>query len=528
MAIGTVYKPGVARGPFHAIVIGSGLGGLTTAALLARAGRRVAVLERHYVAGGFTHTFRRPGFEWDVGVHYVGDVHRPQSALRQLFDHVSDGRLQWAPMDEVYDRVIVGERAFDLVAGRERFVDGLARHFPAERAVLERYVERLRLVSRAARGFFGEKALPPALGALARPFMGGAFRREAARTTAQVLAELGASPELGGVLAAQFGDYGLPPRRSSFAIHALVAQHYLEGGSYPVGGASSIAGSIVPGIESRGGVVLVSADVEAVLDDGRRACGVRLRGGEELRAPVVVSGAGVMTTFGRLLDPARHPWAPARLRAVQPSVAHVCLYLGLRGSARELGLPRTNLWVYPGFDHDENVRRYLGDAGQPLPMAYISFPSAKDPAWEARHPDSATIEVLGLAPWEWFERWQGRPWRRRGPDYEALKDGFSRRLLEVLERHVPQVRGRIVCQELSTPLSTRHFANYARGEIYGLDHTPERFALNWLRPHTPLPGLFLTGQDVVTDGLGGALMAGLLSASAVLRRNLLGGILKSG
>ncbi len=528
MAIGTVYRAGIAPGPFHAIVIGSGLGGLTTAALLARAGRRVAVLERHYVDGGFTHVFRRPGFEWDVGVHYVGEVHLPRSALRQIFDHVSDGRLAWAPMDEVYDRVIVGERSFDLVAGRERFVEGLARHFPAQRAAIERYVERLRAVSRAARPFFAERALPPALGTLARPFMGRAFRREAALTTARAFSEMGVGPDLGGVLAAQFGDYGLPPGRSSFAIHALVANHYLDGGSYPVGGASSIAAGIVPGIEARGGVVLVSAEVERVLDDGRRACGVRLRGGEELRAPVIVSGAGVMTTFARLLDPGRHPWARERLRCVQPSVAHVCLYLGLRGSARELGLPRTNLWVYPGFDHDENVRRYLADPGQPLPMAYISFPSAKDPAWDARHPGSATIEVLGLAPWEWFERWQALPWRRRGPEYEALKEGFVRRLLEVLERQVPQVRGRIVCQELSTPLSTRHFANYERGEIYGLDHTPGRFALDWLRPHTPLPGLFLTGQDVVTDGLGGALMAGVLTASAVLRRNVMGEVLKAG
>jgi phytoene dehydrogenase-like protein len=75
--------------------------------------------------------------------------------------------------------------------------------------------------------------------------------------------------------------------------------------------------------------------------------------------------------------------------------------------------------------------------------------------------------------------------------------------------------------ELSTPLTTRHFCNYATGEIYGLDHTPQRFEQRWLKPRTRLPGLYLTGQDVVSCGVAGALMGGVLTASAVLGTNLL-------
>lgn len=522
--IGTVYRPTLAAGPWDVIVVGSGIGGLATAALLARAGRRVLVLERHYTAGGFTHAFRRPGYEWDVGVHYIGEVHRPRSALRRVFDDVSEGRLAWARMDDVYDRVIVAGRRFDFVAGRERFVESLSREFPAERLVIERYVERVREAAATTRSFFGERALPPFLGALARPFLARAFLRHSDRTTADVLASLGASRELVGVLAAQYGDYGLPPSQSSFAIHALVANHYLDGGNYPVGGASRIAASILPTIEAAGGAVLVAAEVERVLVHKGRVAGVRLAGGDELAAPVVVSDAGVMNTFGRLLSPVP-AWAQERLRQVRPSVAHVCLYVGLRSSAAELGLARTNLWIYPDYDHDANVRRYLADQEAPLPVTYLSFPSAKDPDWNRRYPGRATIEAVGLAPYEWFAPWQEARWRRRGGEYEARKRRLRERLLENLEHHVPQVRGRIDVQELSTPLSTRHFCNYQRGEIYGIDHTPDRFRLNWLRPHTPVPGLFLTGQDIVTDGVGGALMAGVLTASALLRRNVLKDVL---
>src|SRR5579862_328513 len=83
------------------IVIGSGVGGLSTAALLAKhGGHRVLVLERHYTAGGFTHAFRRPGYEWDVGVHYIGQVNNPASPVRAAFDHITDGCLGWNPMPE--------------------------------------------------------------------------------------------------------------------------------------------------------------------------------------------------------------------------------------------------------------------------------------------------------------------------------------------------------------------------------------------------------------------------------------------
>ena len=89
------------RGPFDTIVIGSGIGGMTTAALLARAGQRVLVLEQHYVPGGFTHAFRRKGFVWDVGVHLVGEM-GPQAMPGRLMHTLTEGRLRWENVGPVY------------------------------------------------------------------------------------------------------------------------------------------------------------------------------------------------------------------------------------------------------------------------------------------------------------------------------------------------------------------------------------------------------------------------------------------
>lgn len=524
--IGRSYKQAQVDERYDAIVIGSGLGGMTTALLLAQRGQRVALLERHYVLGGFTHVFRRKGWEWDVGVHYVGEVHRPQSVLRQLFDHVTGGELQWAEIGEVYDRICFGDEEYPLRAGVSAFKEGLREKFPtpAHARAIDAYVDAVFDAVKASRSFFVEKAM----GSVSAWAAGGLMRRKylahTRKTTWEVLRSLTDDPRLVGVLCGQYGDYGLPPRQSSFGMHASLVKHYLAGGCYPVGGSARIAETIVPRLEAAGGVALTNAAVETLLVEGGSVTGVRMADGREIRAARVVSNAGVMSTFERLVpaEERERLGIASKLRPLRPSAAHASLYLGLRGTAAELRLPKANYWIYPdgGYDHDANVERYLVDEGAPLPVAYISFPSAKDPDFERRYPGRATIEIVTLAPWERWSRWAEHPWKKRGDDYQAAKQRLAERLLEPLLRHEPQVQGAIELQELSTPLSTRHFTAYGHGEIYGLSHDPERFEQRLLRPKTPIKDLWLTGQDVVTCGVGGALLSGFLTASAITGENL--------
>jgi all-trans-retinol 13,14-reductase len=520
------YKRADLGGPWDAIVIGSGLGGLVTAALLAERGQRVLVLERHYVIGGFTHVFRRKHWEWDVGVHYVGEVHRPGSVMRKLFDHVTGGELHWAEMGEVYDRIVFpGGEEYPLRAGVERFKHDLKERFStrAHARAIDAYLDEVHAAVRASRTFFAEKALGPTAALVAGPLLRRRFMAHARRTTYEVLHGLTDDARLVAVLTGQYGDYGLPPKQSSFAMHAMLVKHYLAGGSYPVGGSARIAETIVPRIEAAGGRVIVRAEVDRVLVESGRAVGVQMLDGRQLRAPVVVSNAGVPATSEKLLvaaDRARMGLSEI-VRRVPRSVAHASLYVGLDRTAESLDLPRANYWIYPGDDHDAAIERFLVDDDAPLPVAYISFPSAKDPSFAERHPGKATIEIITLAPWERFAEWADRPWKKRGQAYEDLKARLSERLLEQLYAVEPQTRGAIAHHELSTPLSTRHFTGYAHGEIYGLAHDPTRFEQRALRPRTAIPGLWLTGTDIATCGVGGALISGFLSASAITGRNLL-------
>jgi all-trans-retinol 13,14-reductase len=210
---------------------------------------------------------------------------------------------------------------------------------------------------------------------------------------------------------------------------------------------------------------------------------------------------------------------------VGPSCAHLSLYLGLRGSAAELGLSGTNQWLYADADLDGSFARFGRDPGAPFPGVYLSFASAKDPTFLDRFPGKATMEAVTMGPYATFARWAGSRPGHRGQEYEELKQGLQERLLALVEARLPAIRGRVEVAELSTPLSTRHFAGHPSGEVYGLESTPRRFELD-IPVRAPLPGLFLTGADVATSGLTGALMGAALCASAILKENTIAAILR--
>ncbi len=523
MRLGTSYKQNTISEKFDVIVIGSGIGGLVSAALLAKhAGKKVLVLERHYTAGGFTHTFTRKGFEWDVGVHYIGEVTHPKAILGKVFDDISDGQIEWEDMGEVYDTIVIGGDRYDFVKGRDNFKRKLGTYFPDETEAISAYVDLVKATVVKSQKYFMEKALPPLVGGLASRFLREPTLRESRKTTGEVLSSLTSNLRLRSVLAGQYGDYGLPPAQSSFLMHALVVNHYFEGGAYPVGGSGAIPAAIISVIEKHGGKVYTNAEVNRIVVRGKRAVGVELSDGTQIDAPIVISDAGAALTYGRLLPTkvANSTGILKRLAPIGASLAHVSLYLGLNKSAEELGLSKPNLWVYPDGNHDGNVTQHLSNPLAPLPVAYISFPSAKDSSFAKRFPNKATIEVVSASSYHWFEEWEHTKWHKRGAAYEARKQEITDSLLKVLYKECPQVEEHIVHCELSTPLSTKKFAGHPSGEIYGLTHTPARFEERWLRPHTPIRGLYLTGADICTAGIGGALMGGVLTVSAILRKNM--------
>src|SRR3954447_14421344 len=105
--VGTAYRKSTGiEAQFDAVVIGSGMGGLSAASLLAQDGRRVLLLEQHNVIGGLTQSYTRKGYRWTVGLHYIGEVGSPATATWKLFDKVTDGGVRWGPLPAIYNTIM--------------------------------------------------------------------------------------------------------------------------------------------------------------------------------------------------------------------------------------------------------------------------------------------------------------------------------------------------------------------------------------------------------------------------------------
>ncbi|MGD1922283.1 MAG: phytoene desaturase family protein, partial [Pleurocapsa sp.] len=261
---------------YDAIIIGSGIGGLTTAAILAKySHQKVLILEQHYVIGGFTHEFERQGFRWDVGLHYVGEMGEGEIG-RQIFDYITEEKLRWNKMPDPFDVFVYPDFTFKVSADPQKYQSDLIEMFPEEEAAIKRYFSDLQKIQT----WSGLEAIASSLPSFLNPIfklLTGTFGKIIRQTTQEYFDRNFQNPQLKALLDSRNGTYALPPSQSSFGIHALIANHYLKGGWYPDGGSSQIAKHILPVIEKTGGkAIALREDAEKMIENGS-AIGVKAR-----------------------------------------------------------------------------------------------------------------------------------------------------------------------------------------------------------------------------------------------------------
>jgi phytoene dehydrogenase-like protein len=511
---------------WDAVVIGSGLGGLSAGAYLAANGRRVLVCEQYDVAGGCSQTFRRKReWQFDVGLHYVGGV-RSGDIASVLRGVGLEGRMTWVELDpDGFDTLRFPRHEVRVPKGWDRYGDRLAAAFPHEREALERCLGILEGVA----GQLRRVPMPRStLDYLRYPLRAGTVVAWGMRPLTDLFDHCRLSPEARAVLVAQSGDYATPPSRTPVALHAGLLDHYLDEGAYYLrGGGQTLAAHLLDVIHTHGGRVRTHARVEHIAVRDGRVRGVRLAGGEQIAAGTVISTADLKQTYTRLLDPSAVParWR-ARVEGFRMATPLFCVYLGLDRDLRET-MPSTNYWVHPDYDPEAAYATAGSDTLGDAPPVYMTSASVKDPEGHGHAPPGcSTLELMTWAtpsPAAW-----GVPGAdpadggyRKDPAYRQAKDALAERLIDVAEDVLGDVRPHIRWQEAATPLTHERYTLSSNGASYGIELATDQTGPRRPAPRTPVAGLYLAGASARRGhGIVGALAGGRDAASEVLGRDL--------
>eukprot|EP01084_Bolivina_argentea_P136909 241138_1 len=531
------------------IVIGSGIGGLSTAALLSRVGRRVLVLEQHDRLGGCLHQYSK-AYQFDTGIHYIG---KPGKYGKMLAP-ITSKPIQFVAMGNkqngyCFDEYILGKnenmKTFRARANTRK--QDLLKQFNTEqdKKAIEEFYALAKDADKLMFFLMGSKLFSSKW--VARLFVKyGKWKYPHLwnKSVADIRKTLFSHNHLLGMtIFSLIGDFGGKMCNNAMTAVCGLFSHYSKGGYFINGGPAEIARSIIPVIEQSGGRCLANVEVQSIIFENNRACGVIAKAKKgnktiEFRCKYgVVSSAGFRNTYTKLAPVDSLPKTVPTdtklqiqrlLNSVEPSVQHFHIFIGFNKTANELNFPQNNRWYFEfenkeneEYNYDELVDIWCRDPLNAPSMGFLSFPSAKNPSFEFERPGKATAVILTEIPYYHFKKWENGKHDARGKDYNDLKKQIADKLIEeLLYKYYPQTRGEITKIDIGTALSAQYYLGSSIGESYGLCHSMNRyfdFEINQLlKAKQPIKGLWLSGQDLLCAGFASALQGGVWCAESIL------------
>lgn len=492
------------------VIIGGGLGGLFTGAILAKEGMKVTVLEKNATIGGGLQTFRRFGETFDTGMHVVGGM-EPGGNIRRICEYLGIAdKVRLRPVDRDSADVLYfaeDRRTYRIACGKDGFVTSLAASFPDERAGIEAYLHAIYAIVDAI-DLYNLRPSPPML----QP------PPEAALMPADAfIAQYVKDERLRSVLAYINPFYGGRADTTPAYVHALIHVLYIDGTRRFEGGSSRFAHLLEEVITAAGGTVVAGDAVAHVAvessDDGgkraRRVTHVTTKSGREYRARHYISAVHPCTLLD-MTDEAAFPRSHRdRLRTIPNAYSAFSLYIKMR--------PKS----FPYINHSEYfMTRYadiwrFGDSDRPWPLGFLMM----TPPETQQGPYANKVLVTAPMTFDKVQRWEATTVGRRGKDYERWKTEHARLLLDMIEEMHPGFNDAVEAVNASSPLTIRDFYGVKEGALSGYSKDCRNIALSQLPVVTKVSNLLLTGQNNRLHGFCGVPLTAINTCEALLGQN---------